>query len=77
MKELVTEELLKKIRNRFVLSIAAAKRARQLKDGAVPLVNREDEPDLILALSEIMSGKIDVDTASMNGQTPEVISAEK
>jgi len=78
MKELVTEQLLKKIKNRFVLSIAAAKRARQLKDGAVPLVTRDDDgsPDLIVALNEIMANKIDVTNDDPELLTPEVIIKE-
>lgn len=77
MKELVTEELLKKIKNRFILSIAAAKRARQIKDGAVPLIEREDEtPELIVALNEIMSEKIEVSQNESTVLTPEVISKE-
>lgn len=77
MKELVTEELLKKIKNRFILSIAAAKRARQIKDGAVPLIEREDEtPELIVALNEIMSEKIEVSHNESTVLTPEVISKE-
>jgi DNA-directed RNA polymerase subunit omega len=59
MKEIVTEELLKKIENRFLLSIVAARRARQIKDGAVPLVDKaEGDNDLAVALLEINEGKI-------------------
>lgn len=77
MKELVTEELLKKIKNRFILSIAAAKRARQIKDGAVPLVEKEDDsPELIVALNEIMSNKIDVSNIDFEALTPEIINKE-
>lgn len=77
MKELVTEELLKKIKNRFILSIAAAKRARQLKDGAVPLIEKEeDAPDLITALNEIMNNKIEVSNIDFEALTPEIINKE-
>jgi len=59
MKEIVLEEVLKKMDNRFMLSVVAAKRARQLKDGAVPQVDRtEDDNDLLVALGEIMEDKI-------------------
>ncbi len=59
MREIVNEELLKKIDNRFMLSLVAAKRARQLKDGAVSLVERSDtDTDLMIALSEIIEEKI-------------------
>jgi len=77
MKELVTEELLKKIKNRFILSIAAAKRARQIKDGAVPLIEKEEEsPELIVALNEIMSNKIEVSDVDFEALTPEIINKE-
>lgn len=59
MHEIVNEELLKKIDNRFMLSLVAAKRARQLKDGAVPLVERSDsDTDLMIALAEIAKDQI-------------------
>jgi DNA-directed RNA polymerase subunit omega len=59
MREIVTEELLKKIENRFLLSIVAAKRARQIKDGAVPLVEaKPEDSELMVALCEIMDDKI-------------------
>ncbi|MDR2430967.1 MAG: DNA-directed RNA polymerase subunit omega [Candidatus Margulisbacteria bacterium] len=59
MKEIVLEEVLKKLDNRFMLSVVAAKRARQLKDGAIPQVDRtEDDSDLLTALGEIMEDKI-------------------
>ena len=32
-------ELFKKVPNRFLLTVAAAKRARQIDDGAVPLID--------------------------------------
>lgn len=43
---------------RFVLSNLAAKRAKQLKDGAPPLVRCESNHPLSVALAEIAAGKI-------------------
>ncbi|MBI1757458.1 MAG: DNA-directed RNA polymerase subunit omega [Fimbriimonas ginsengisoli] len=43
---------------RFVLSILAAKRAKQLREGALPLVQVESSHPLTIALSEIAAGKI-------------------
>ena len=77
MTDLVTEKLLEKAENRFILSIAAAKRARQLKDGAVPLVDRKDNPDLIVALEEIMEDKIAIEIVNPESDTPDVIIKEK
>ena len=46
--------------NRFMLSIAVAKRARQLKDGAKPLVPVLDEPmnPVTVAMAEMAAKKL-------------------
>lgn len=53
-------ELFKKVPNRFLLTVAAAKRARQIDDGAVPLIDASVSHNLSLdiALMEIQLGKI-------------------
>jgi len=43
---------------KFVLSNLAAKRANQLREGAMPLVNVESNHPLTIALAEIAAGKI-------------------
>lgn len=43
---------------KFVLSNLAAKRANQLKEGAMPLVRIESNHPLTIALAEIAAGKI-------------------
>lgn len=43
---------------RFVLSNLAAKRAAQIKGGAIPLVRTHSEHPLTIALAEIAEGKI-------------------
>jgi DNA-directed RNA polymerase subunit omega len=43
---------------KFVLSNLAAKRAKQLSEGALPLVNVESSHPLTIALAEIAAGKI-------------------
>lgn len=43
---------------KFVLSNLAAKRAKQLKEGAPPLVHTESNHPLTIALAEIAAGKI-------------------
>jgi len=61
MRELVLEELLEKVTNRFILSLASARRARQIKEGAKPLVETEaDEYELVTALDEILESKIEI-----------------
>lgn len=72
MKEIVLEEVLKKMGNRFMLSVVAAKRARQLKDGAVPQVERtEEDNDLLVALSEVMEDKIQAEVVEEELEAPE------
>ncbi len=62
MRELVLEELLDKVKNRFLLTVAAARRARQLKEGAKPLIDMaENEPPVIVALDEILEDKIRIE----------------
>lgn len=54
-------ELLKKVPNRFLLAIAASRRARQVKDGAVPLVEEVNhEQAVISSLYEILEGKVGI-----------------
>lgn len=43
---------------KFVLSNLAAKRAKQLKEGALPLIQTDSNHPLTIALAEIAAGKI-------------------
>ena len=55
-------ELRKLIPNRFVLSLAIAKRAKQLKDGIKPLVEYDPDQQLDyvgIAMKEILEKKVD------------------
>lgn len=54
------EELVERIGSRYALVVAAAKRARQLKDGAPPLVNVPTRNVLTIALYEIAAGLIEI-----------------
>ena len=45
-------------RNRFHLSLMASRRARQLRAGAHPLVQSEEDDYTVLALREMASGKV-------------------
>ena len=47
--------------DRFALAVGAAKRARQLNAGAIPLVDLETEKSVVRALEEIITGKIQID----------------
>ncbi|MDC0977697.1 DNA-directed RNA polymerase subunit omega [bacterium] len=78
MEELVIEKILNRIKNRFIVSLAAAKRARQLKDGAIPLIEESDNnPDILVALSEIQQDKIRINLDEPEiTEMPEVITKE-
>lgn len=63
MARITVDDCLEKISNRFQLTLVAAYRARQIENGAEPLVNVQglrDKPTVI-ALREIAAGKIGAD----------------
>lgn len=57
MARITVEDCLKKVDNRFQLIHLAAKRVKQLRKGAPPLVNAKNK-DVVLALREIAAGKV-------------------
>lgn len=59
MARVTVEDCLVKIPNRFELVLMAARRARQIEQGAEPLVPMGKEKPVVIALREIGEGKID------------------
>ncbi|MCD6561438.1 MAG: DNA-directed RNA polymerase subunit omega [Deltaproteobacteria bacterium] len=57
MARITVEDCLEKVKTRFVLTHLAAKRVRQLKKGAKPLVKCKNE-NIVLSLREIAEGKV-------------------
>jgi DNA-directed RNA polymerase subunit omega len=57
MARITVEDCLQKVDNRFGLIHLAAKRVRQLRKGADPLVVCKNK-DIVVALREIASGKV-------------------
>lgn len=55
-------ELLKKVDNRYSLVIVTAKRARQLIEGAEPLVRAPSNKALTVAINEVNTGAIVYET---------------
>lgn len=53
-------ELLEKVDNRYELVIATSKRARQIAQGAEPLVKTDDVASDSIAADEIDAGKVKV-----------------
>lgn len=61
--------------NRFLLSIAAAKRARQLKDGAKSLLDtNEESPYLLEALEELESGRVKIQMKESKEEDDDILS---
>jgi DNA-directed RNA polymerase subunit omega len=58
MARITVEDALRRIPNRFELTLAAARRARQLARGAQPLAGHPREKPTVTALREIAAGRI-------------------
>jgi len=58
MARITVEDCADKIPNMFQLVLVAAKRARQLANGAEPLVDWENDKPTVIALREIAEGFI-------------------
>ena len=55
------DSLIKKYDSKYTIAVAAAKRARQLVEGAKELVNEKTNKPVSLALFELDAGKIEVE----------------
>ncbi len=61
MARVTVEDCLQQIDNRFEMVILAARRARQLSDGAEPMIPTQNDKPTVIALREIAARKINVD----------------
>ena len=61
MARVTVDDCMKRIPNRFQMTLAAAHRARQLANGATPLVDAEKDKPTVVALREMALGKIGVE----------------
>lgn len=59
MARVTVEDCLKNVKNRFELVLISSKRARQISQGAEPLVEVENDKPTVVALREIAEGLID------------------
>ncbi len=59
MARITVEDCVERIPNMFQLVLIAAKRARQLANGAEPMVDWENDKPTVVALREIAEGYID------------------
>ena len=62
MARVTIEDCLKNVDSRFSLVHLAVRRVLQLRSGAMPLVNAPKNKEIVLALREIASGKITVES---------------
>jgi DNA-directed RNA polymerase subunit omega len=61
MARITIEDCTRNVPNRFHLVQMAAIRAKQLKKGASPLVQAEDNKEVVVALREIAAGCVQPD----------------
>ncbi len=58
MARVTIEDCLENIDNRFALVLVAVQRARQLKDGAEPLVQHPKNKEPVVALREVAEKRV-------------------
>ncbi|HZR02959.1 MAG TPA: DNA-directed RNA polymerase subunit omega [Burkholderiales bacterium] len=68
MARITVDDCLKAIPNRFVLTLAATYRARQLTQGASPMIDGAKDKATVTALREIAAGKVGTEILN-KGQT--------
>lgn len=65
MARITVEDCLDKIDNRFDLVLTATKRARQISNGADPMVEEQNDKPTVIALREIAKGLIDLESVDV------------
>ena len=70
MARITVDDCLKRISNRFQLTLVATYRARQLSQGASPLVEPNRDKHTVIALREISVGKIGTEVLRRNPTPP-------
>jgi DNA-directed RNA polymerase subunit omega len=69
MARITVEDCLDNVDSRFELVLTATKRARQIANGAEPMVEEENDKPTVIALREIAEGFV-------NAESVDVIQAE-
>jgi len=70
MARITVDDCLKRISNRFHLTLAATYRARQLSAGASPSVEPNRDKFTVIALREIAAGKVGAEVLKKNPMPP-------
>jgi len=65
MARITVEDCLNRIDNRFEMVLTATKRARQVANGAEPMVEEENDKPTVIALREIADGLIDLENVDV------------
>ena len=58
MARITVDDCMKMIPNRFELTLAATYRARQLTNGATPMLDPDKDKPTVIALREVAAGKV-------------------
>lgn len=58
MARVTVDDCMKRITNRFELTLAATYRARQLTMGSTPMVEADRDKATVIALREVAAGKV-------------------
>ena len=61
MARITVDDCLKRIPNRFHLTLAATYRARQITNGAAPMLEANRDKATVIALRELAAGKYGVE----------------
>jgi DNA-directed RNA polymerase subunit omega len=64
MARITVDDCLKVIPNRFELTLAATYRARQITNGAAPMLDANRDKATVIALRELAAGKYGVEILS-------------
>lgn len=64
MARITVDDCLKRIPNRFQLTLAATYRARQLAQGGTPSVDTNRDKPTVIALREVASGNVGLEMLS-------------
>jgi DNA-directed RNA polymerase subunit omega len=65
MARITIEDCLENVDNRFELVLTATKRARQIANGAEPLIEEQNDKPTVIALREIAEGHITTEGVDM------------
>ena len=73
MARITVDDCLKRIPNRFQLTLAATYRARQITAGASPLLETNKDKATVIALREIAGGTVGTELLNPPVPTPPVL----